>query len=269
MDLAERFLQESQAGAHRLGNAALAGASANDVGNLYAATARPEQANRLYAEAVGWAEAAGDGALAATAEANAARLALDRNDPDRAADLLHRATGRLVRMGPSYPVGLALIAVGMAALASAGDGPLPARLFGATQQAFEAAAAIADRLGNAVLGSLAYGGFGRLHERSRHLDQASRLTQHALFQAQQASAPDISFRWDWQQARIEHALGHEDAAVTSFRRAVSTLQSVRQDIPIQYATGGPPSAAPSAPSTSSSSTCCCDAPAGTAGMRRH
>ena len=78
MDLAERFLQESQAGAHRLGNAALAGASANDVGNLYAATARPEQANRLYAEAVGWAEAAGDGALAATAEANAARLALER-----------------------------------------------------------------------------------------------------------------------------------------------------------------------------------------------
>jgi CHAT domain-containing protein len=138
-------------------------------------------------------------------------------------------------MEPSYPVGLALVAAGTAA--SAGDGPLPAQLLGASRQAFEAAAAIADRLGNAVLGSLALGGLGRLHERSGRLDQASRLTQHALFRAQQASAPDISFRWDWQQARIERALGHEDAAVAGFGRAVSTLQSVRQDIPIEYRDG--------------------------------
>ncbi|MFL5282781.1 MAG: CHAT domain-containing protein, partial [Rhodopila sp.] len=233
MDLAQRWLQESQARAHRLGNAALAGASANDLGNLYAATAQPEQAKRFYAEAVTCAEATGDGVLAATAEANTARLALDHNDPDWAADLLRRATDRLLRMEPSYPVGLALIAVGMTALAYAGDGPLPARLFGASQQAFEEARGIADRLGNAVLGSLAYGGLGRLDERSQRLDQASRLTQHALFRAQQASAPDISFRWDWQQARIEHALGREDAALVSFRRAVSTLQSVRQDVPVE------------------------------------
>ncbi|MFL5285286.1 MAG: CHAT domain-containing protein [Rhodopila sp.] len=237
MGLAERRLRESQAGARRLGDATLAGASANDLGNVYAATGRVEQADHLYAEAVRWAEAAGDRTLAATAEANAARLALDRNDPDRATDLLRRATDRLVRMEPSYSVGLTLVAVGMAALASAGDGPLPARLFSTSQQAFEAAVVIADRLGNSVLDSLAHGGLGRLHERSRRLDQASRLTQHALFRAQQASAPDISFRWDWQQARIERALGHDDAALAGFRRAVSALQSVRQDIPIEYRDG--------------------------------
>jgi CHAT domain-containing protein len=233
--VAEPLLLDSQARARRLGDAALAGAGANDLGNLYAATERPEQAVRAYADAVRQAEAAGDRALAATAETNAARLALGRNDPDRAAVLLRSATGRLVRMEPSYPVGLALVAAGTAA--SVGDGPLPAQLLGASRQAFEAAAATADQLGNAVLGSLALGGLGHLHERSGHLDPASRFTQQALFRAQQASAPDISFRWDWQQARIERALGREDAALAGFRRAVSTLQSVRQDIPIEYRDG--------------------------------
>src|SRR5690348_17458234 len=54
-------------------------------------------------------------------------------------------SSRLVRMEPNYPVGLAFIAVGMAALAYAGDGPLPARLFSASRQAFEEARGIADR----------------------------------------------------------------------------------------------------------------------------
>src|SRR4051812_24573007 len=181
--VAEPLLLDSQADARRLGDTVLAGVDANDLGNLYAATERPEQAARAYAEAVRWAEAAGDHALAATAETNAARLALDRNGLDRAAVLLRSATDRLVRMEPSYPVGLALVAAGTAA--SAGDEPLPAPLLGVSQQAFEAAVAIADRLGNAVLGSLALGGLGHLHERSGRLDQASRFTQQALFRAQQ------------------------------------------------------------------------------------
>ncbi len=234
--VAEPLLLESQSGARRLGDPALAGAIANDLGNLYAATKRTERANRAYAEAIQQAEAADDQALAATAEVNAARLALSSNDPGLTAVLLRSANGRLLRMPPSYPVGQALVAAGTV-VTSAGAGPLPAQLLGPSLQAFEAAAGIADRLGNAALGSLALGGLGHLHERSRRLDQASRFTQQALFRAQQASAPDIAFRWDWQQARIERALGREDAALAGFRRAAAALQSVRQDIPIEYRDG--------------------------------
>ncbi len=232
---AEPLLLESQAGARRLGDAAVAGASANDLGNLYAATGRPQQAALSYAEAVQRAKTAGDQALAATAETNAARLALDRKDSGQAATLLRSATDRLVRIEPSYRAALALVAAGTAALA--GEQRLPAQLSGVSGQAFEAAQTIAGRLGNAALGSLALGGLGHLHERTGQLEQAFRFTEQALFQAQQASAPDISFRWEWQQARIDRGLGRDDAALASFRRAVSTLQSVRQDIPVDYRAG--------------------------------
>ncbi len=232
---AEPLLLDSQARARRLGDAAVAGAGANDLGNLYAATGRAQQAAQSYAAAVQGAEAAGDSALAATAETNAARLALDGKDPARAAALLRSATGRLVRMPPGYQVALALTAAGTAGLA---DGqPLPAQLADISRQAFEAAAATAGRLGNAALGSLAIGGLGHLEERTGRLEQASRLTGQALFRAQQASAPDIAFRWEWQQARIDRTLGRDDAALAGFRRAVAGLQSVRQDIPIEYRNG--------------------------------
>lgn len=233
--VAEPLLLDSQARARRLGDATVAGASANDLGNLYAATGRPQPAAQFYAAAVQDAEAAGDSALAATAETNAARLALDGKDPARAAALLRSATGRLVRMAPGYQVALALTAAGAAGLA---DGqPLPVQLADVSRQAFEAAAAMAGRLGNTALSSLALGGLGHLEERTGHPEQAFRLTGQALFRAQQASAPDIAFRWEWQQARIDRALGHDDAALASFRRAVAGLQSVRQDIPIEYRNG--------------------------------
>ena len=232
---AEPLLLDSQARARRLGDAAVAGASANDLGNLYAATGRPQQAARAYADAAGSAEAAGDPALAATAETNAARLALDARDPARAAALLRSATDRLARLEPGYPAALALLAAGTAALA--GGQPVPAPLASVSRQALEAAEAIGGRLGRAALDSLILGGLGHLHERTGAMEQASRLTQQALSRAQQASAPDLSFRWEWQQARIDRALGREDAALASFRRAVSTLQSVRQDIPIDYRDG--------------------------------
>ncbi len=232
---AEPLLLESPPGARRLGDAGVAAASANDLGNLYAATGRPLQAAQSYAEAARQAEATGDPALAATAETNAARLALDGKDAGQAAALLRGATDRLLRIEPSYPVGLALVAVGTAALA--GEQRPSAQLSGVSGQALEAAEAIAGRLGNPALASLALGGLGHLRERLGELEPASRFTERALFRAQQASAPDISFRWEWQQARIERGLGHDDAALAAFRRSVSTLQSVRQDIPVDYREG--------------------------------
>ncbi len=232
---AEPLLLESQAGARRLGDAAVASASANDLGNLYAATERPQQAAQSYADAVQQAEATGDQVLVATAETNAARLSLDRKDSDRAAVLLRSATDKLVRMEPSYQVALALVAVGTTALA--GERRLPTQLSDVSEQAFDAAETIAGGLKHAALSSLALGGLGHLHERMGQLEPASRYTERALFKAQQASAPDISFRWEWQKARIDRGLGRDDAALADFRRSVFTLQSIRQDIPVEYREG--------------------------------
>src|SRR5882757_10407821 len=95
----------------------------------------------------------------------------------------------------------------------------------------------AGSLRNPTLSSLAQGGLAHLYERENKLDEASSLTDRAAFAAQQASAPELSFRWDWQRARLARKRGQTDLALTSYRRAVAELQSVRQDIPVEYRDG--------------------------------
>ena len=231
---AEPLLLESLAAARRLNDAPMMGASSNDLGNLYTATGRPAQAAEAYANAVRYAEAAGNEGLAAIAETNAGRLALSDKDIPRAETLLRDAVRRLVHLDPTYQVGFALIAAGSAA--SAGDRPPPS-LQETAASALDAGRTIAEHLANPALGSLALGGLGRLQFQSGHLQEASRLTQLALFRARQANASEIAFRWEWQQARIDRALGDTTVALAGYRRAVSTLQSIRHDIPIRYQDG--------------------------------
>ena len=263
---AEPLLLDSQARAQRLGDAAVMSASANALGNLYAATGRPRQAAQAYGEAARSAEAAGDPALAATAETNAARLALEARDGGRAASLLNRATGRLVRLEPSYPAALALYAAGTAALA--GEQSVPAPLASVSRQALEAASAVADRLGNAALQSLVLGGLGHLHERTGGLEQASRLTEQALFRAQGASAPDILFRWNGSRPGSTAPAGARTRRSRASGAPCPPCNRSAGTSPSTTGTGNPPSRAPSARFTASLPTCCCGAPAATRAMRR-
>ena len=83
--VAEPLLKRSRDLANRLRDPAVLAASNNDLGNLYAATGRASaEAVSAYAAAIANAEAAHDGALAATAQTNAARLALQRKESVRA-----------------------------------------------------------------------------------------------------------------------------------------------------------------------------------------
>jgi hypothetical protein len=60
--------------------------------------------------------------------------------------------------------------------------------------------------------------------------QALQLTRQALFAAQQVQAPESLYRWQWQTGRLLKALGEMDAAIASYRQAVDTLQSFRQEM---------------------------------------
>jgi CHAT domain-containing protein len=210
-------------------------ASENDLGNLYASTGRPTEAANAYAGAISSAETADDGALAATAETNAARLALRGSDWARATVLLTRAVDALSNLPPSYANGLALVSAGSAVFERQGD--IPAGAQAVAERAFRAAAATAVTLRNPKISSLADGSLGHLYERAGRLDDASALTERAAVAAQQASAPDLSYRWDWQRARLAHRRGQTDLALASYRSAVAELQSVRQDIPVEYRDG--------------------------------
>jgi CHAT domain-containing protein len=231
---AEPLLLDSLATARRLNDAPMMAASSNDLGNLYAATNRASLAAGAYADAVRYADAAGNQVLAATAETNAARLALDGKDIGRADFLLRDAVRRLMHQEPTYQVGFALIAAGAAA---SPDDRSARSLPEIATSALTAGEAIAERLKNPALQSLALGELGRLRLQSGHPDQAAGLTQQALYRARQADAPEIAFRWEWQQARIDRAAGNTALALAGFRRAVTTLQAIRHDIPVQYQNG--------------------------------
>jgi CHAT domain-containing protein len=235
VDLAEPLLQRSRDLASQLGDRNTLAASENDLGNLYAQTGRTDAAASAYREAITSATAAGDGAFAATVEVNAARLAMQQNDPARARDLLSRAVDRLQRAPPSYSGTMALISAGSAVFERKGN--IAAEDRRVAERAFTAAATAADALHDATLSSLARGDLGRLYQQTSRVAEASRLTDEALFAAQRGEAPELSFRWDWQQARLAWQQGHWDSALAGYRRAVAALQSVRQDIPVEYHNG--------------------------------
>ena len=234
-DIAEPLLNRSRALTRSLGDHAGLAAADNNLGDLYVATGRPGKAAGLYAEAVASAQAAGDGTLAATAEINIARLSPRANDTEGAAVLLARALDRLDAAAPSYSRGLALMSAGSVALEH--NGNLPASLRNIAHRAFQTALQTAETLHNPRLAALAQGGLGRLHERVGRPADAARLTDRALLAAQQAPAPELSFRLEWQQARLARQQGQATAALASYRRAAASLQSIRQDIPVEYRDG--------------------------------
>jgi CHAT domain-containing protein len=231
-DVAEKLLAHSLDLARRLGDRPLIASSSNDLGNLYLAAGRLAEAGRAYAEAGASAQAVGDPVLVATTEINTARLALRSGGPKMMQ--LTPAVDRLQRAPPSVAGGLALVSAGNLILEPAGT--LSADQRALAERAFRAAKSNAEALHSARLASLAQGGLARLDERLGRNEEAARLSGQALFSAQQGAA-DLSFRWEWQQARLAAQRGDIDAALAGYRRAVAALQSVRRDIPVQYQDG--------------------------------
>jgi CHAT domain-containing protein len=231
---AEPLLQRARELARRIGDRATLAASNNDLGNLYAQTGRPAEAAAAYAAAISSAAAAGNDALAAAAETNAARLALARGDAATAMPLLTQAVGRLERLSPSYSQGMCLLSAGAAAAEHPGATPEQRQL---AERAFRAAQATAGTLHDAAMLSLAQGSLGKVYAQAGQNAAAAHLTDEAVFAAQRAPAPELAYQWDWQQARLAGRRGQTDISLADYRRAVAALESVRQDIPVEYRDG--------------------------------
>ncbi|RMH74229.1 MAG: CHAT domain-containing protein [Cyanobacteria bacterium J007] len=94
----------------------------------------------------------------------------------------------------------------------------------------EQAIAIARRIGDRRAESFALGSLGRLNEVNGDRDRAMELTREAQFAAQQVSAADSLYRWQWQAGRLLVAQGKPTQAIGAYREAIATLQSIRSDI---------------------------------------
>ncbi len=71
---------------------------------------------------------------------------------------------------------------------------------------------------------------GRFYELDNQLGSAEEVTQEAGIIAQNINARDISYQAQWQLGRLLAAQEQDERAISSYRQAVATIQSLRSDL---------------------------------------
>ena len=78
--------------------------------------------------------------------------------------------------------------------------------------------------------SLALGYLGHLYERVAQWQDAKTVTTEAIALSEAIHAPDIQYRWEWQLGRILKHQSETSKAIDTYRQAIQTLDTVRQDL---------------------------------------
>lgn len=196
-----------------------------ELGNLAAARRQVPAALLLYAEAR--TLAGNDGALTLVARINQARLAERQQRPTLLAAISHD----LASIGEPLARAQARLSVGTLAGESGGLQIAYANL--------EEARNLAAQVGNARIEMEALDGLAQLYEAQGRLADALLLSRRgsALAQAAPGVLTDILLRLEWRQGRLLVLQGANDEAQAAYQRAIAHIESIRQDIPIEYEGG--------------------------------
>ncbi|MGE5202774.1 MAG: hypothetical protein ACM3O6_12000, partial [Acidobacteriota bacterium] len=203
-----------------------------DLGMLHGlGSGEHRDAERELREAAGAAEAAGDPMLAARAAVGAGRLALARGDGAETERLLAAAAHDLAQSPASHDKAYTLIAE--AQLARALDRRLHRSSSARDRLAYEGlteAVRWAEDRGDARALSYAWGTLAELYMDRGRLAETRELTERALGAIEPLRAPEIAYRWHWQQGRLLEAIGDSEGAIVAYRSAVAELQEIRSDL---------------------------------------
>jgi CHAT domain-containing protein len=230
LDAAQQALQEGLRLAREIGNTALMASLLNDLGNVFTSQNKYAEALDAYGESVRVAEQH-DRALAVRALTNAAMASIQQEQYQTARTRLDMAWAQMQNVLPSHDKAYSFINIGLAyASLSASLSEDETQLTLRAAEALNAAAHLARTINDQRVLSYALGHLGGLYEEEERYHEALQLTRQALFAAQQVQAPESLYRWQWQTGRLLKALGDLDAAITSYRHAVDTLQSFRQEM---------------------------------------
>ncbi len=208
-------------------NRALAAAILNDLGTLHRMTKDLATARDCYDDARRLAQEIDDSALLLRVSLNAATLELDQHEWARAREhalSAHVSAIHLEQLPYFQTQGLiwaGLILSDVARLDPDARREAGLEAYAALLDARRLADALKDqRLMSSVNGALA-----ALYLQAERGNDALKLTQQALLEAQRAGATDLMFRWHWQAARIHRAEPDFDQAITSYRRALTAYET--------------------------------------------
>ncbi len=229
--LLENAVSAERAGG-RPGAAAVAG---NNLGNLLASQGEANTAVAVFKQAMADAKAAGSDTLVAKGAVNISRVLVEDNRWDEAREQLGRAAGHVKSLPPSHEKAYALISIGrLYSRLSGSSGTATEALQKRAYDALNEAAVIAESIDDDRAMSYAYGYLGALYEGAGRSEDAMRYTHRALHQLQETPAPEIRYRWQWQEGRLLRAAGDVDAAIRAHQRAVDDLQTIRPVLAAGY-----------------------------------
>jgi CHAT domain-containing protein len=228
---AERVLRASIERAHQAGDAETAAQALNNLGNLYALQSRFGEAARSFREAIDTAGRAGSRNIGVRASANLARTLLEQGRYREMIPLLAPIAAELRSQPPSHEKAYGLIGLGRLYAKLMARGVEPASEFAArAYAALNDALAVGEAIQDARARSYALGYLGELYEQGARYDAALQFSQQAIFAAQQADAPEILYRWQWQAGRILRAQGDSARAILAYQHAIATLGTARTDL---------------------------------------
>jgi CHAT domain-containing protein len=220
------YLQEALDLARQLNAPAIEAAVLSDLGNLYAARGRLDEATQALDRSAQLAESAGDlGAVARVRCGQAMALVRAQRDASGAIGTASAAIARLPDLSSKASL--------MVALARGMDWSGDPR----AAATYEAAIDLAARQGDDRTGAFGWGYLGNLLEKQGRIAEAIAATRRARFIAQKLRRDDALYRWEWQLGRLLRARGDLDGAIRAHDRAVTSLGSgnMRDDVALAYA----------------------------------
>jgi CHAT domain-containing protein len=235
VDEARALLEKAAAAERADGRPGSAAVTGNNLGSLLASQGESDAAIAVFQQAISDAKAAGNAALAAKGRVNIARVLVESKREKEALVELDRVTSEAKALPASHDKAYVMISIGQLYSRLAGrpgfeTDKLDQRAFQALNEAAAVAKSVDDDRGM----SFAYGYLGALYEQEGRAEDAMKYTNMALQRLQQIEAPEIRYRWEWQEARLLQAEGNADAAINAYQRAVSDLQSIRPELMAGY-----------------------------------
>jgi len=230
LDEAETVLLDGLENAKSLNDEGLQASLTNNLAHLHKAQGDTSGALSRFRKSFVLARRAGNPALQAKASLSAAETLLSSGqDGSNVHILLQQAWQATEGLAPSRERAWLLIRNAQLLRQLANDSSSGKELLGKAAQRLQAAAGMANTLDDRRTASYAYGYLGELYEQQRRYAEALSLTDTAVFRAQQVNAPELRYRWEWQQGRIQAAQGNPREALDAYRRAAATLQSIRAE----------------------------------------
>lgn len=193
------------------------------LADLRADHQRPEEARRLYAEALKLA--GGDRRLVVGIRLGQAGLM----PPDQRLAELQDIGKSLLKTDRPEDRARYLVNIGTQARSLGKGGEKLA------YDSFEQARWISDA--EPRVQSEALGGLAQLYEDRERLDEALRLNREAMQVAESIDARDLLLELEWRAGRLYRTLQQSSDALAAYQRAVEHIEAIRQDIPVEYHEG--------------------------------